>query len=588
VATDNLDRSTVSPPVYVVLNALPTVSITNPLNSASFPVPANITIAATAADSDGTVTQVQFFAGITLLATDTTAPFSTTWSDVPLGNYSLTAAATDNRGAVRISSTINIAVNTGTPVFTDNFASRNTVTGTPLTITGSNVGTGEETGEPDPLGLRNSRTVWISWNAAASGQVVIDTFNTSFDTVLAVYTGTQLASQNTIAANDDFNGNQSQVTFQASAGTTYNIQVAGFLSDFRAGNITLHIVQQLTLPAISSQPQPQSVLPGTNVLFSVTANGAQPLTYQWRFNTVNIPGAVGPTLVLNNVRGVNEGDYSVVINNPVGSITSANAKLTINDGLFVAEKATLLPLNTIWKFEEAGIDRGATWRQPAFDDSAWASGPALFGVEDTLPSPYPFPFSTPLKSQSAGGPITAYFRTHFNFIHPGSGVITLTTTNYVDDGAVFYINGVDAGRVRMAGGVTNFFALAINASPEGQPSVVNLGTSNLVSGDNVLAVEVHQSTSAFNLDVAFGLTLTSTVSSTNRPVLVSAQPVGNGSFQLILTGIAGRRYALDAASSLEAAWTTLVTFTNQTGQTTYLDTGIPPGQSRFYRGRFVP
>jgi hypothetical protein len=92
-------------------NNPPTVSITSPSNGATFTAPANITINATASDSDGTVTKVDFYQGTTLLGTDTTSPYSNTWNNVAAGSYTLTAKATDNGGAFTTSSPINITVN---------------------------------------------------------------------------------------------------------------------------------------------------------------------------------------------------------------------------------------------------------------------------------------------------------------------------------------------------------------------------------------------------------------------------------------------------------------------------------------------
>lgn len=90
-------------------NAAPTVSITSPTNGAAFTDPATVTINASAADSDGTVTKVDFFAGSTLVGTDSTAPYSVTWS-APIGSHNLTAIATDNLGATRTSSAVSISV----------------------------------------------------------------------------------------------------------------------------------------------------------------------------------------------------------------------------------------------------------------------------------------------------------------------------------------------------------------------------------------------------------------------------------------------------------------------------------------------
>ena len=63
-------------------NVAPTVSLTTPVGGATFTAPATIAIAATATDSDGTVAKVDFYAGATLVGTDTTSPFAYTWTGV--------------------------------------------------------------------------------------------------------------------------------------------------------------------------------------------------------------------------------------------------------------------------------------------------------------------------------------------------------------------------------------------------------------------------------------------------------------------------------------------------------------------------
>ena len=73
--------------------------MTSPSNGASFVAGASVTFAATAADTDGTIQKVQFYLGTTLIATDTTSPYSTTWPAV-VGSHSVNAVATDNQGAV--------------------------------------------------------------------------------------------------------------------------------------------------------------------------------------------------------------------------------------------------------------------------------------------------------------------------------------------------------------------------------------------------------------------------------------------------------------------------------------------------------
>jgi hypothetical protein len=83
-------------------------------------------------------------------------------------------------------------------------------------------------------------------------------------------------------------------------------------------------------PTITTQPLSQTVNPGASVSFSVVASGATPLTYQWRFNGVNISGATASTYTRANVQATNAGSYSVVVSNPYGTATSANATLSVN------------------------------------------------------------------------------------------------------------------------------------------------------------------------------------------------------------------------------------------------------------------
>jgi len=98
------------------INMLPGVSLTTPTNNAWFTAPALIALTATASDPDGTVTNVGFYNGATLLGFSTNAPYSYTWTNVAVGSYSLTARAVDNDGAIGISAAV--AVTVANPVYT--------------------------------------------------------------------------------------------------------------------------------------------------------------------------------------------------------------------------------------------------------------------------------------------------------------------------------------------------------------------------------------------------------------------------------------------------------------------------------------
>jgi len=102
---------TPSPSPSPVQNTAPTVTLTIPAQGASFVSGSNITLAANAADADGTVTMVEFYRGSTLIGTDSTSPYSFIWPNVATGAYALTAKATDNQGATTTSLIVTIDVN---------------------------------------------------------------------------------------------------------------------------------------------------------------------------------------------------------------------------------------------------------------------------------------------------------------------------------------------------------------------------------------------------------------------------------------------------------------------------------------------
>lgn len=84
-----------------------------------------------------------------------------------------------------------------------------------------------------------------------------------------------------------------------------------------------------TAPSITTQPQSRTNLLGSDATFTVTADGTLPLSYQWRFNGVSLPGATGSTYTHVNVQGTNAGSYTVSISNPYGAVSSEIATLTV-------------------------------------------------------------------------------------------------------------------------------------------------------------------------------------------------------------------------------------------------------------------
>ena len=123
----------------------------------------------------------------------------------------------------------------------------------------------------------------------------------------------------------------------------------------------------------------------------------------------------------------------------------------------------------------------------------------------------------PANPNNSGLPYTTYyFRTHFTSAGSAPGTVLLFSS-YVDDGAVFYLNGTELYRLRMEpppAAVTNA-SFATNYPCGGDAtcldefSVSGDLTTNLLAGDNVLAVEVHNFNSG-SRDITFGSALVET------------------------------------------------------------------------------
>jgi hypothetical protein len=113
------------------------------------------------------------------------------------------------------------------PPANDRFDTPQTLTGSLSSVKTTNAYATKEQGEPKHAGRNGGPSIWFSWTAPGTGSVSFDTLGSSFDTVLAVYTGSSVGALRAIASNDDAGGVQSKVTFGVTAGTVYRIAVDG-------------------------------------------------------------------------------------------------------------------------------------------------------------------------------------------------------------------------------------------------------------------------------------------------------------------------------------------------------------------------
>lgn len=153
-------------------------------------------------------------------------------------------------------------------------------------------------------------------------------------------------------------------------------------------------------------------------------------------------------------------------------------------------ETSVLPLNATWKYNDLGVFPGANWTQLSYNDSTWASGQGIFGYgegdETTVLSFGP---------SASNKYIAYYFRTTFNIANLNdykSYLVRLIR----DDGAVVYINGVEAFRNKMPAGTITNTTLAAGGAVGGHQERLfyefAVDTSLFIQGTNVIAVQVHQ------------------------------------------------------------------------------------------------
>jgi len=88
-------------------------------------------------------------------------------------------------------------------------------------------------------------------------------------------------------------------------------------------------------PVVTGQPQDQSVLVGSNAAFRAEVTGTPPLSFQWRRDSSDLPGATSAALSFAGVQPVDAGSYQLFVSNAYGSVTSAVARLTVREPLVV-------------------------------------------------------------------------------------------------------------------------------------------------------------------------------------------------------------------------------------------------------------
>jgi hypothetical protein len=120
-------------------------------------------------------------------------------------------------------------------------------------------------------------------------------------------------------------------TATTDSGSTFRVVVSNTAGSATSAAATLTVTAGTVAPTITTQPVNQSVTAGQTATFGVAAGGTAPLSYQWQKNAVNISGATSASYTTPATTTSDSGStFDVVVSNLAGSVTSANATLTVN------------------------------------------------------------------------------------------------------------------------------------------------------------------------------------------------------------------------------------------------------------------
>jgi hypothetical protein len=195
----------------------------------------------------------------------------------------------------------------------------------------------------------------------------------------------------------------------------------------------------------------------------------------------------------------------LVLSNPVNAQLTGKSVAWFVSGS-TAVSSTLISTGATWKYLDTGADAGTEWRNVAFDDTSWKSGPAELGYGDTKDG-RPEATIIGYGGVDANKFITYYFRHAFEVSNPaeyGGLVVRLKR----DDGGLVYLNGKNVFRSNMPDEPVNYLTRAASTASDDGTSFfsTNVPATLLVAGTNVMAVEIHQDVPTSS-DVSFDLQL---------------------------------------------------------------------------------
>lgn len=247
------------------------------------------------------------------------------------------------------------------------------------------------TGSTDDSGSRARFDTPSGLAVDASGNLfVADTVNDTIRKVSPTGNVTTVAgSAGSFEATDNY---PLSARFNEPADVAVDASGVLYVADSFNNDVRRIVLSPLSPPSIGANPLPLDVPAGTSAVFSVSATGAAPLSYQWYKDGSPISGATAPTLTLPNVSTLAQASYTCTVTNDAGSTTSSAAPLVVdpltqsNPSAHLTSISARTYVETGANVQIAGISISGTTPKTVL---IRASGPALapYGISDFLPDP---------------------------------------------------------------------------------------------------------------------------------------------------------------------------------------------------------
>jgi len=229
-----------------------------------------------------------------------------------------------------------------------------------------------------------------------------------------------------------------------------------------------------------------------------------------------------------------------------------------------------------WKYSDSGQDLGTNWAQPGFDDSAWSHGLARLGYGDPATAT-----TVSFGPDSTNKFTTTYFR--HPFVVPRNAVITNLNFRLARaHGAAVWLNGQELFRVNLPDGDLTYTNLALSAMTGFTAHVfypTNIPVPGLPTGTNLLAVELHQS-STTNSTLGFDMEL---IGSGYPAPSLSIAPASNNNVVVSWPAINSAGFSLFSTTNLATGTWSQTAFPAFTNGNQIVVTQSLDGYTRFFR-----